>query len=651
MKKVIIIIALLFVLAAVIPLANQLHSINEKTAKTENKKISSDSFYGLNEYSFIVKISTDKKKSEVEQKIKLKNNSNIPLNEIYLSFPVNAFSGNETEFSKINPLTSENISRYNVKNIQIDGIVSKAEFIKTEAGNNPDSTAAKIRLNKEIKPNEFIEINISYSFRIPKSVKNFGYAPGENYFVFDNWYPFVVPLINNKWQINQIHSFSNPVKENANYSAKVFYPDDYQFISNAQTEISKIKNKNICKLSGRNISELTFVLCKNIVTSEFKYYRKDKSEILISISLRESREKYLQRVISSVRNSIQYLENNIGKFPYDKLEIIDVSPSSNSANVSLPGLIRISINLFSPQDFRKIEHELNFLISNQYFGNSLLVNQNYSRWIVDGICSYLSDRIYKKYYNMPYAYFDFVYYYPVYGLNIFFYNEIPIIYTIKAIQYPIDYKNITMYYQNPCFLSLQDSTYKIDNPTEYEVVNQIKPKLMFLTWEKAFGKQKLISALREFYQLNKNNIINIQHFDEYFSKLLTEKKSYLKNIFYNDEIIDNRIKSLRQISENKYEIRAEKNFSAAIPLEILIHTDKGTKKIYWNDNRKVNSVIFTSDSKVYSAEIDPDRKYISDINYSNNSFVIEDQYWGAFSIVLRIYFWIQNALLIMGSVG
>ncbi|PJA97458.1 MAG: hypothetical protein CO129_01055 [Ignavibacteriales bacterium CG_4_9_14_3_um_filter_34_10] len=151
--------------------------------------------------------------------------------------------------------------------------------------------------------------------------------------------------------------------------------------------------------------------------------------------------------------------------------------------------------------------------------------------------------------------------------------------------------------------------------------------------------------------MNQNNFVTRKSFDDYFSKKMNNGYSELTDIFYNDEIMDNRIRSLKQISKNKYEIRVEKNINASIPLEISVHTENGIQNLIWYDSKKVSSIIFISDAKVYAAEIDPKRKYISDINFSNNSYVVNEQYWGAFSIVLRTYFWIQNALLIMGSIG
>jgi len=61
-------------------------------------------------------------------------------------------------------------------------------------------------------------------------------------------------------------------------------------------------------------------------------------------------------------------------------------------------------------------------------------------------------------------------------------------------------------------------------------------------------------------------------------------------------------------------------------------------------------MIFETPYKINSVVIDPDKKFISDINLSNNSYILESKYWGSLSLAIRAFFWFQNALLIMGSI-
>ena len=87
------------------------------------------------------------------------------------------------------------------------------------------------------------------------------------------------------------------------------------------------------------------------------------------------------------------------------------------------------------------------------------------------------------------------------------------------------------------------------------------------------------------------------------------------------------------------------------PIKINIYTDSDTLRLTWNGKDDFKRFNFYSNNEVISAELDPDRDNILDRNFSNNSYVIETKYWGSLSFATRVFFWFQNALMIIGSIG
>jgi len=306
--------------------------------------------------------------------------------------------------------------------------------------------------------------------------------------------------------------------------------------------------------------------------------------------------------------------------------------------------------LFSLDNLKKIEYDLANLITKQYFENAICINKNYTYWISEGISSFLTDKIYHEYYSDPFLYFDFVSYYPVYGLNLLSYNEIPIIYSIGKINYPVEYKNLNLYYQNQSTLSIRDSSYKISSETEFYVVNNLKPKLFFISLENFNPEIKMINLFREFYLRFKHKSATLNDFQSFLQANYSDKNNELYLSFLNDNIIDNRVTSVRQIDAGKYEITLLKNNSISIPIDIEINTTKKTYHKVWFDDKKCSKMIFETPYEMNSVVIDPDKKFISDINLSNNSYILESKYWGSLSLAIRAFFWFQNALLIMGSI-
>jgi len=176
---------------------------------------------GASEYNFLIKVDTQKKIFKVRQEIIWRNITNQDLKTIYLYLPVNAFQNNKTEFAKNFTLNDENYTGLKFNEILVNGTQSKLKFIKDTRESNYDKTLAKIDLEKAINPKESSRIILDYFFVIPKSIKSFGYEPGENYFVFDNFYVRIAAFENGNWVLNQVHSYSDQPKSSSNFSAKI----------------------------------------------------------------------------------------------------------------------------------------------------------------------------------------------------------------------------------------------------------------------------------------------------------------------------------------------------------------------------------------------------------------------------------------------
>lgn len=648
MKKFVIIIFLISLLALLAKLNNQDYlSSNSKPIYPKSSFIKGQS---ESTYNFKIYVDTDKNILQVNQQIIWKNNSRESQSRVYLYLPINSLESPKTEFAKNFSIENEHLTKIDFSKIFANGFSIVLKYITESRFTNFDRTLAYFDLKHPIFPDSTLKLEMEYKIKIPKSFKNFGYAPGRNFFMFDKFYPRIAVFENGKWILNQVHSFSSQAECNSNFLAEVNYPADYELFSNSVSKvIMKNKHHNTAQLNAEKIKDFSFCISNEHIKKKFVYHSISGNDIDINVAIRESRENYLSRIKTAVFNSIDFLEKNIDEFPFSKLQVIDVNQASNSANESIPGMIRISVDLFSLEDLREIEQDVTYLIAKQYFENSLLVNPNYDSWITEGISSYLSDKIYKKYYDDPYVYFDFISYYPVYGLNLLSYNEIPIIYSIGKIQYPVEYRNLNKYYENLSTLSITDSTFKISSENEYFIVNRLKAKLLLMMIERQITSDSVIKKGRNFYVQNKNQLIDSKNFIEFINlNFPMFNEIYLSQI--RNEVTDNKILSIRKIDNDKYEVTLSKNSNSSIPIDIQINVGDKSFRSKWQDSNRIAKLIIRSKEEINSVIIDPEKKYIDDINFSNNSFILEKKYWGSLSLAIRAFFWFQNALLIMGSV-
>ena len=273
-------------------------------------------------------------------------------------------------------------------------------------------------------------------------------------------------------------------------------------------------------------------------------------------------------------------------------------------------------------------------------------------WLDEGFTSYISTKIMYKYNPEILANFRIAKYVPVYGLNFLSYKEIPIIYTMAEIKIPEGADRITSYYRNSSTGSLADTSYQLPSRLSYVVNSYHKPELVLLTLERYLGHQKMMEILREYYGKFKYKHPKAKHFIKIVENNCSEDMSWFFDEFYfNSKVFDYSITSVRKISNDIYQVTAERLGDGFFKNDIYLYTENDTLKQKWNTNERWKVFLFKTEDKVIAAEIDPERKNLLDENIANNSYTLEPRYWGSLSLSIRWFFWVQNALMILGSIG
>jgi hypothetical protein len=186
----------------------------------------------------------------------------------------------------------------------------------------------------------------------------------------------------------------------------------------------------------------------------------------------------------------------------------------------------------------------------------------------------------------------------------------------------------------------------------YKATSVVKPYLALLTLERYLGTEKIFDNLVRYYNRYKFQHPTSKQLLETITEGCNEQSEQVINdLFRTGKRFDYAIKYLQKVSNNKYEILVERRESGIAPIEINIYTDKDTIKLNWDGKTNFKRFVFYSQNKVIAANLDSKGKNILDLNFSNNSYVIENQYWGSFSLSMRIFFWIQNALMLLGGIG
>jgi hypothetical protein len=606
------------------------------------------------DYYFDVSFSAEQKTVSVKEKIIWRNKTNCTTKEIQFHFYANAYKSNKTLFAKgYNINDPETQTFIDVKTFKIDGIERKMEYFQPEIDNPNDSTVARVILDKAIVPGDSAEIYFEYNLKIPRSVKRMGYAMGRNFFFVSQWFPKVAVFENGEWICSQYHPYLNYYADFGNYRATIEVPENYVVASTGVVDKKEQSpGKNIYNISQNGVHDFVWLATDDILHRKEIYKRKDGSPIYINAYVQPEREKYFRRYFDAVKNCLEFYENNIGIYPYQNISIIDVPRTSASGGMEYPTLFTVSAELFSPQKTGQPEYLVTHEFSHQFFQGLIANNEVYEAWLDEGFASYISTKIMYKYYPGMLEQFKFLSYIPIYGLNFLSYNEIPIIYAYADIKIAEGVRSITNYYRNSTIGTIADTSYKLPTRLSYIVNSYNKPELMLHSLERYVGYKRMMNILQDYYNNYKYKHPKGKDFCEVVQRNCSEDMTwFFDELYRHPKRFDYSLTALNKINKNEYEVIAERLGDGFFKNEICLYTDKDTLKQKWDTNERWKIFRFKTNNEVIAAEIDPYKKNLLDVNIANNSYTYEPRIWASLSISIRWFFWVQNALMILGSIG
>lgn len=627
------------------PAQSQSHS-SDFVEINSNKKLVSD-------YKITVKLFPEHKLLKASEEIVWRNFTDSSTNELHFHLYPNALSNNKTEFSKKIFLEEDEQTRIEISSLLVDGDESELTYFQPEVENPYDSTVGKIVLDDVIEPGDSVNIKIDYLIEIPKLVRRFGYAAGREFYFIAQWFPKLGVFENGKWICSQYHYNTEFYADFSYYEVMITVPQGYKVGASGNLVYrDKLGDNDKYLFKLDNAIDFAWFASNEISYFERNYKTNTGKEVQLNAFVQPENERRIERYFDIVNNTLNFLEENIGEYPYSILTFVDVPRSSNLGGMEYPTLFTFYTPMFSPRETHSPESTIIHETIHQYFYAAVANNEVYEAWLDEGITSYLEEKILDEYYGKPELYHRFIDYYPIFGINFLSIYEIPVIYSLKALPYENYSYNLLYYYTNEEFGNITDTSYRFPNRLSYIANTYSKPALVFHSLERYLGEEKFYEIIGSYYSANKFTHVTRDDLLQAINKESDKNiEWFIHNFIENNYRFDYRITSLTQVDSNKYEILVEKLEAGTSKVEIDIYTEDDTTTIKWSGEEDWKIFTIESDKPVVAAEIDPERQNLLDKNFANNSYTIESKYWAAYSMSIRWFFWIQNALLILGSIG
>jgi hypothetical protein len=578
-------------------------------------------------YKIDVRLDDKEKILTGKEKVLFLNTSERNIDTLYLHLNANAFSSDSTIFIKESGDLKKLMEKGKYKGyLKIKKINSHLEEHKYKV----NETIMQIFLSKSLKPAENIEFELEFELKLPQIILELGYNK-DNYIMRD-WLPKMAVLEKDgTWSAQPHHFLTEHYSDFGTYDVSITLPLKY-IIEGTGYIISEKKNADTTKTVTFHAEKVhDFSFC---ASPDFKIRKINVDGIDVTFLILPEDLYKFQRWVKAAEITLKYCNSHFGKYPYNKLVIVDASIGMGAGAMECPMMITMTPKIpfllkYIKLDESIIIHEL----VHQWWYGIVASNETEEAWLDEGFTTYTTRKIMEK----------------EFGEKGNILNRWGVVLSDQDI-------SRLAYLTAPKLDLVVTPSWKSVNFFSYMTNVYYKASLVLELLENTIGKEKMDKLLKEYYDRYQFRHPKTKDFIKLAEEITGQDlTSFFQDWLYSTKICDYAVKKIKSEeignSKNKkeklYETTVEiwRNGEISMPVEVQIEMENGEKlKERWEGKEKWVKLKLKTKAKIKSATLGPKYVNILDVNINNNALSTKPYRWPNFKFLSDYLFWMESVV-------
>ncbi len=572
------------------------------------------------------------------------NNSEDTVPDIMMHLYMNAFRSNQTTFFR----ESGNVSDDDLDdpgyidiNSFVDGndmdLTHSMRYISPDDGNPEDMTVIQVILNVPAIPGDTVFVKIGFTTKLSSVFRRTGY--NDDYYFVAQWFPkfgvYENRLKRNRpeggWNCHQFHFNSEFYSNHSLYQVSINTPSDYVLgtggLLMSETDSGDGRKTGIYR--AEDIVDFAWTAWPDYLSFKDQWQN-------VSVTLLTSRDRInqVERQFTAIKNALQYLNENVGPYPWPYVTIVDPPmKGAGAGGMEYTTLFTSMSSFFVPPWIHLPELVTVHEFGHAYFMGILASNEFEEPWMDEGINSFWEERIMDHFYGHKSGFID---------------NPLLKIPDLAQMR--------TGYVNSPGRQVTSNAQFSWNYPhNTYYMMSYYKTALIMNTLMGLVGEETMNHIFREYYRqwAFKNpsgkdfiDIVNRIVSNDLGNKFGNDMNWFFNQTLYGTGICDYRVSGIvnhpnMMVSEKRDSLEMagdvqsnagppytaiaelERIGTVMLPIDVLIHFTDGKEILEnWDGKSRYKDFAYTGEREIEWVKIDPDFKITLDVNYNNNSRTI-----------------------------
>ena len=332
----------------------------------------------MNNYRINAIFDEESKRIMSSQIVTYINNTGENLNDIYFHIYPNAFSKPEYAPFEKSELKQAYPNGFNEGYIDVKRIANKNNILDYKIMGAKEDIL-EVKLDKELKPNDKIEIEIKYTVKLPNSLGRFGY--GDDTINVTNWFPIACVYDERGWNTKSYEPIGDPFYSDvSNFQVDILTPKKYVLATTGSIKEKKASNEKVLyKIEANNVRDFAFILSDKFkVKSDYVGNTKISSYYL--------NDNMGETSLNMAKQSIKVFNKLFGKYPYNTYTVI--ASDFFIGGMEYPTLVMIDKTLYNDKSKFILEYIIAHETAHQWWYSTVGNDEISEPWIDEALTEY-----------------------------------------------------------------------------------------------------------------------------------------------------------------------------------------------------------------------------------------------------------------------
>jgi Peptidase family M1 domain len=519
-------------------------------------------------------------------------------------------------------------------------LTSLARFIAPDDGNKDDRTVIAVPLRQPISPGGTATIAVKWTAQVPRTFARTGTIG--NFFFIAQWFPKLGVLQDEGWNCHQFHAGTEFFSDYGVYDVRVTVPKGWTV---GATGVERERRDNADRTTTHryyqeDVHDFSWTTSPDYIERTARFDHPTLLPVDMRLLIQPEHAAQAERHFDATRNTLSHYGEWFGAYPYGHITIVDPAYQSDVDGMEYPTLFTAGTRwLVVPRGLTPESvtvHEA----GHQWWYGMVGSNEFEDAWMDEGFNTFSTARVEGGVYS------------PSYFVRRYFGGFVPYAFRDLTLSRETDRNRLDLYRAMPKSDVQSAPSYRyFPSRVARNASSYAKTALWLNTLERWLGWPTLQQTMATYFARWRFRHPRPGDFFDVLTEVgARDFTPFLDQTYRSSNVFDYAIQDLKSTSDNgtfHTSVVVRRYGEAVFPVTVRVTFANGERvNEAWSGADRWKAYTYDRPSRAVSAQVDPDRVLLLDVNYTNNSKTLAPRGpEAAAKWSLKWMVWLQDFLL------